>query len=232
MLLCPHQGLCNRLENAFAFINDTRARGETISLIWQNNDECSGNFHELFHPILGLEIVQIPVPKDHKQMWVPMTKESYTILGNDLKPTEWVQCKVDWWTGKMNNDFIAVHVRHTDLLGWAEWAYGLDIRGNEVFYDFIDSYPSDTKIFLATDNQRDQNLFIKRYGERVFFEKMVPNQAKRRKTNLRDAVIDMFVCAKAKAFLGTRTSSFSKAILALRKEVDKCFDSYYNPPRV
>ncbi len=232
MLLCPHQGLCNRLENVFAFINETRKRGETITLIWQDNDECKGDFNELFQPIQGLNVVKMPVPSDHKQVWIPMTPDAYETLGRDLKPTEWVQCKVDWWKGMMKDDYIALHVRHTDFVGWMDWAYHVDIRENTDMYEFVDSFPIDTRIFLASDNPRDQNLFRQRYGERVFFEKIVPDPTKRRKTTLREAVIDMFVCAGAKAFMGTRGSSFSKTILALRKDVDKISNLYYNPPRV
>lgn len=230
MILCPHQGLCNRLENVFSHLGETRARGETLTLIWQDNAECSGNFYDFFLPIEGLEIVDIPVPENHKQIWTPMTPSFYELMGRELKPTEMVLSKTKEWTDLMG-EFIAAHVRHTDFIYWADYAFKIDIKSNRHFFAFIDEHEPDTKIFLASDNAADQGGFRRRYGERVFFNPITPSQD-RRKTTLQEAVIDLFVCVAAKDFLGTRCSSFSKTILTLRNEIDKIFTPYYNPPHV
>lgn len=223
MILSPTQGLGNRLENVFGFINTTREKGEKITLVWRNNGECSGSFCDCFLPIEGFEVTNTPCgPVDN--VWSPLSVRQYVTMGNDLKLTPVVEKEVNEWKQRMG-DYIAVHVRKTDFVTHVRRSYGMDVSHNDVYYAFIDSVPSN--VFLATDNTTDQALFKERYGSRVFFNPISPSK-NLRQTSFREAVVDMFVCAGAREFLGTRASSFSKTILALRKEVDKIFGPYYN----
>ena len=77
-----------------------------------------------------------------------------------------------------------------------------------IFFKFIDSQPKNIYIYLATDNRKTQDKFIKKYGNRIKINKMIIQNDKVRQTNLEDAIIDLFVCSRAKKFKGSGWSSF------------------------
>jgi len=65
---------------------------------------------------------------------------------------------------------------------------------------------------LASDNKGSQDVFLSKYGDRVYISKRLdlrydPKNPLKRATLLDDAVIDMFVCSKARHFKGSNESS-------------------------
>ena len=118
--------------------------------------------------------------------------------------------------------FAAVHVRRTDHV--ALW--GISTPDDE-FYTFVDKalqYKSKGShggacVFVATDNAKTQSLYAQRYGtSRVHaLHPIEMSPTALRHTSVRDAVIDLYVCASSRVFKGTRGSSFSDAIWLIRK---------------
>lgn len=56
------------------------------------------------------------------------------------------------------------------------------------WYNFINSFPKNTPVYLATDNVDTQNIFIKKYPNILYWKKIEHNN-NLRKTSLVDAVI-------------------------------------------
>ena len=82
----------------------------------------------------------------------------------------------------------------------------------------MERYP-DNKIYLATDNSETQDLFVERYGkDRVVYNMpiLAGDDSKIRQTSIKDAVIDLFACARALHFKGSGYSSFSSIIQKLK----------------
>jgi hypothetical protein len=79
---------------------------------------------------------------------------------------------------------------------------------------FINQYPSSLKVYIATDNYETQQKFINFYGDRLIYKKIEASD-NLRQTSLQDAVVDMYVCAGAKYFLGS-ISNFTDIINQLR----------------
>ncbi len=109
---------------------------------------------------------------------------------------------------KFLNDFDAIHVRRTDFKGRR--------IPNEEFYAFIDEAEGKTPIFLAADDVDTQIVFSKKYKGQLRINRALKKTYAIRQSTLSDAVVDMFVCAGAKFFMGTDGSSFTKMIELLR----------------
>lgn len=107
-----------------------------------------------------------------------------------------------------------MHVRRTDHseLAKQKGKYTSD----KDFYDFIELFPSNTPIFLATDNFKTQKQFLDKYKGRIYVYKMIYPVESLRQTSLKDSIIDMFICSKIKNFKGSGYSSFSDTIKILK----------------
>ena len=81
------------------------------------------------------------------------------------------------------------------------------------------STPSPPAVFVATDNAATQAAFAERLGaSRVVTTAAIePNPTSLRHTPVSSAVVDIFVCASASVFKGSRGSTFSDAIWNLRQ---------------
>ena len=87
---------------------------------------------------------------------------------------------------------------------------------DDEYIKFIDQYPKDLRIYIATDNVDTQDKFIDIYGKRMIYKKIFKSE-KLRQTSVQDAVKDMYVCAGAKYFMGSPWSSFTDTITEIRK---------------
>eukprot|EP00316_Scyphosphaera_apsteinii_P023721 CAMPEP_0119320860 /NCGR_PEP_ID=MMETSP1333-20130426/53762_1 /TAXON_ID=418940 /ORGANISM="Scyphosphaera apsteinii, Strain RCC1455" /LENGTH=328 /DNA_ID=CAMNT_0007327681 /DNA_START=8 /DNA_END=990 /DNA_ORIENTATION=+ len=156
-----------------------------------------------------------------------------------LRPVPSIEAAIANRLQQCGNAFVAVHVRRTDHAV----LYGRNVSDAE-FFSFLDKH-SDCAIYLATDNARTQKIYTERYAERIkalvpipphannehesdaiarkegakHVENFVPEKqcSDARHTAVRDAVVDLYVCAEARHFKGTFLSSFSDTILQLRR---------------
>ena len=139
-----------------------------------------------------------------------------------LVPIASIQAEIAAMVRQCGDGFAAVHVRRTDHV--ALW--GISTPDDE-FYTFVDKalqYKSKGShggacVFVATDNAETQSLYAQRYGtSRVHaLHPIEMSPTALRHTSVRDAVIDLYVCASSRVFKGTRGSSFSDAIWLIRK---------------
>jgi hypothetical protein len=84
-----------------------------------------------------------------------------------------------------------------------------------MFFSFLDKH-SNMNIYLATDNRDTQDIFVNKYSTRIKCLKWINPTNNIRQTTLKDAVIDIFTCIKAKEFMGSGWSSFTDLINDLR----------------
>ena len=87
--------------------------------------------------------------------------------------------------------------------------------GARTDFKFIEDDP-EKKVFLATDNSETQKMFLSRYGDRICFYKEIKDSDELRKTDVVDAIIDLYICKDATKFKGTTGSSFTGFIQYLR----------------
>jgi len=218
-------GLCVRMYLIISYLNYARDNGKKLLCLWKKNDQCPGNFSEVFQKIddvcfleddfKELSIIKGEYPKGKHSWnmidgyWPSKYYKDYSLF----QPVQKLQDKIDSIVNNLGG-FISVHVRRTDFLGLAS---------NQDFFQFIDRYP-DLKIYLACDQKSTQETFLKKYGERIFINKYFkkewsPQDKLKRSSSLEDAVIDLFVASRAKYYKGSNNtengigpSSYSGAI--------------------
>jgi hypothetical protein len=124
-----------------------------------------------------------------------------------------------------------VHVRRTDLFT----ALPVEKHTRDAEFErFVDErmLASDKcNIFVAADNAESQTKLSERCGSRGRVHKTIRPSGALRQTALRDAVVDLFVCAAATdGFMGSHGSSFSDAIRSLRVMQGRASMAEHRPP--
>ena len=107
-----------------------------------------------------------------------------------------------------------MQVRRTDHVSLAKQhtRYTTD----EAVHAFLDSH-STKDVYVASDNADTYHALRDRYPLRIPlpYHPVVTNAALRH-TDVQDAVVDLYVCAAASEFFGSRWSSFADTIRQLR----------------
>ena len=135
-----------------------------------------------------------------------------------MKPLPHIQTNIDDFKKllqKSNPNYIACHIRRTDMIKLYKEKNISTYLSDQDYMHFINQYPVNLKVYIATDNYETQQTFINFYGDRLIYKKIEPS-TNLRQTSLQDAVIDMYVCAGAKYFLGSVKSNFTYTITQLR----------------
>ena len=215
-------GLCNKLQVLLSYLNKANKEGKKLRLYWNINRECPERYNNLFESIPNIEINYIYNENYKKQKYKydyltwwnkdnkDYIKDGYYLL---LKPIPSIQNEIDIIKQKLGKEYIACHIRRTDAL--TSSGYKDNIKNDEEYINFIDKYPKDLKIYIATDCRDTQKKFIDIYGDRIIYKKIEDND-NLRQTSLQDAVKDIYVCVGAKYFIRS-IGSFSDTIMHLRK---------------
>jgi hypothetical protein len=202
-------GLNNRIMIILSYLYKANQEGKKLRVFWKNSDDCPGDFKDIFKSIPNVDIIYNIDKYDFNGDVVKIPNnllQDYRLL----QPIDSLQEEIDNTKKLLNYEYIACHLRRTD--GW-NW-YINDRHTDEEYMDFIDQYPQELKIYIATDCRDTQQKFIDKYGDRLIYKKIEDND-NFRQTSLQDAVKDMYVCAGAKYFMRS-PGSFSNTIIHLR----------------
>lgn len=190
-----------------------------MEMYWTPSWACEGFFLDYFKPLEGVtfhtstSLFSNTVYKIH-----PDYIHDRNLL-KDLKLNDRMEREMaDLWDRiGAPSEMVAIHVRRTDHTELAK--KNQCFTTDEEFFEFVDRYP-DKKIYLATDNSETQEMFVERYGkDRVVYNMpilAIGDDPKIRQTSIKDAVIDLFACARALHFMGSGYSSFSSIIHNLK----------------
>jgi len=207
-------GLNNRIQVLLSYLYRANREGKKLKIVWILDEQCPDRFDTLFNPINNVTILYNEIDNNNYDYrnWdkenTDYIKQNYYDL---LKPINSIQLEIDNLKNKLQ-DYIAVHIRRTDATTH-QW-YSHHIKSDEEYINFINSYPSNMKIYIATDCRITQETFINLYRDRIVYKKIEPTN-ELRQTSLQDAVKDMYVCAGAKYFMRSH-GSFSDTIEYLR----------------
>jgi hypothetical protein len=222
----PIHGLSNRIRVILGFLKSKS--GSKLKVYWINDYTCNGNFTDIFEPIDNVEIIENPknLPKmDYYGLEeYPVILERHNILYSLQEHKDiYKKLKLKKNLNDIVNNFIKVnnlengislHIRRTDHIELA--TMNKKFSEDEEFHDFINKFPKDTPIFLATDNKESQEKFMDRYKGRIFIYKKIEDNNNHRKTSLEDAAIDAFIASRIKNFKGSGYSSYSELIETLK----------------
>jgi len=187
-------------------------------VVWEPHHECcNAGFLDVFEPIDGLTVLKhgsgVETTDPDRQWSHHLSK---------VRPRPEIQSRIDALKASMGS-YDAMHMRRTDHI------LDTHVAGrhttDEEFYAFATS--RDAPLYLATDNGRTQRAVADWIGHRLVIGNHIPDLAHEhrggdgvRHTSLADAVVDAWVCAGARRFMGSRESSFSDLIQLLRVKGD------------
>jgi len=214
-------GLNNKLRVLLAYLYIANVENKKLRIIWIKDDQCPDNFNNLFEEINNVEFVytkEIPNKLvDYNTGWTDHDDYIENNYFKYLKPIKSIQDDINNTKKLLNNNYISCHIRRTDIVTLKNYfGSNFTMHLDTEYIKFIDQYPKDMKIYIATDNQDTQEKFINIYGNRLIYKK-IEKSNNLRQTSLADAVKDMYVCAGAKYFMGSPWSSFTDTINELRK---------------
>ena len=227
IIVSTNGGLNNRLRVLLSYLYKANIENKKLKLIWIKDAACNDDFENLFQDIDNVTIIKSM--DNYSDFEKKRTKyvdyDTWDIENSDyvknnynklLKPIPKLQTIINNYKNKLNNNYIACHIRRTDTIGVSYVKHKTD----EEYMKYIDQYDNNLKIYIATDNRDTQDTFVKKYGDRFIVKLIEPNN-NFRQTSVQDAVVDIFVCVDAKYFLGTFGSSFSDTIYQMRNEENK-----------
>lgn len=207
-------GLANRLRVVLSHL----ATHGPIGVVWVPDGEIAGaRFEDVFMPLAAVTF------------YYHATGASYRTC--DPAPNAPAQWERDYALLHLRGDhaqryrelrpvepYSAIHVRRTDHDAIA----AQDPTRDDEFAEFIQS--AHRIVYIATDNGTTQRRFISAVLETgrtpvyvaPIHEHERQDMSGQRNTTLADSAIDLFMCAGADTFKGTRHSSFSNLIHTLR----------------
>lgn len=216
MIVQAAGGLCNRLRVVLSW----HSEDPSARFVWKRDGEIAGaTFLDVFEPVDWLtwasqderaDVVTCDPCPDARVGW----ERDYRAL--TLRPY-W---QSEWGRLREMRPYSAIHVRRTDHL---EYARSL---GNETYAsEFVEWLGrSKLRVFVASDShsaQKEARGWVDQCGRASFHSCAIKshayeNMGGRRNTELGYAAVDLFTCAGAVEFMGTRESSFSNCVTMLR----------------
>ena len=230
-------GLGNKLRVLLSHRELARDVGRALVVLWKLDPACPARFCDLFEALSGVTIVYsdaVDLRAALHALGVHETSisgavhcapaiagtERETLMYADLRPSALLATEVASTVASCGTDFIAIHVRRTDLVA----QHGISTPDGE-FELFLDAH-APRPAYVATDNAATQAHFAEQLGARYRSYATIEaadapsgaalGSASRRHTSMSHAAVDVLVAVEATLFKGSRGSSFSELIWHLR----------------
>jgi hypothetical protein len=219
IVVCGVSGVGNKVRVLLSYLYKARQERKKLIFYWfYEKDVCPEYYGNLFQNIPDVTIINISSNFHVFYLlcnYIGLHQENKEYINHKyyslLKPIPKLQDKINEYKHNLQNYYISCHIRRTDSVGHVEFKHNTD----EDYMNYIDSHDSNLKIYIATDNRDTQEIFIKKYGDRLFIKPIIPS-TNVRQTSVQDAIIDIYTCAGANYFMGTEGSSFSDMINYIR----------------
>ena len=209
-------GLCNRLQHVIS----ARAAYGPLLVTWDLQEPAlaGARFSDLFEPLDGVEFREHGTAPESCHVCAD-APEGWERGYLELKPRLDIVERIGAIAGEYN--YVAVHIRRSS--GHAELLERLAVTAttDEDFLRWLGQYP-DHVVYLATDNAKTQAAWLGRLGRAIVNREILTGTERQGlgnhaiHTSVADAVVDLYVCAGATHFMGTRGSSFTDTINRLR----------------
>lgn len=208
----------------FPFCNESKEllKKETNDICisnWENHENLIQKKHLLGNNNIFIENVVhiIGTEEDNTSLYNPqptknLKKTEYLLeISNTLKKIEPINCiksKILETTSLFNDDIVGIHFRSRD---------GGFISNNKYeLKKFIDTIPSNKKIYLSSDHE-DSEIYIKEiFKERILtmqnpFGNNINSKTNNSKESVMNGICEMYILSKCQSLYGTKSSSFTFA---------------------
>ncbi len=224
ILILLRHGLANRLRTIVGYLYIAEKLGRKIHFHWDTTDkECNGSWEDLFEPVEFITSCA-PVPREFYYFIGQNTvdriiKGHFPEENRATYSSPWIrEIELEYYLRfRIQPDilarvqevapqepFAAVHIRRTDHTVLAKEAG--KYTSFEKFNEFIQKHKL---VYLATDSRDVQ----KKYPQLLRNREITKEAALQlRQTSLKDAMVDVLVCAQAEHFMGSGYSSFTHLV--------------------
>jgi hypothetical protein len=213
--LRPLGGLGNRLQAILSY----RAVHGKLDVFWAPSDEVSyASWDRVFAPLDDVRFVEDSSVDVEDWAVCQGAPVGWERAYGELIPAMRVLDKL--YAPQCVADYLAVHIRRTDYVH-NKGAHGGHIVPLVAYHNWALQWPS-LSVYLATDNGETQRGLRALIGhDRVLFQQLDGAEEqgefdRKRQGTLADAVVDIWRCRGAKAFMGSPGSSFTATIERLR----------------
>lgn len=210
-------GMVDRIGQLFSFRIKSEIRERSALVVSSPVDvACNGDLLSMFESVRGVlevhGVINGPCIRDKWESIYYDREAAMAQAADELRLNSDVSEDVRATMDTMGSSFVAVHVRRTDKMFC--WSRPM-MRDLSSFFGTLDG--STTPIYLATDSEDVQKVFMERYGARVNIRRRIVNTpGQLRSTSLMDAVVDLAVCTAAPSFEGDPCSGWFRLITAFR----------------
>ena len=209
----PLGGFGNRIRVVFSYLIYCLQNNKKLYVIWRLDDACNGYYLDYFIPIPNVIFKTKKIKTDYQgEFAYKCSQKDYLLALKLLIPKTSLQKEIDEKKGF--HKYNAFHVRRTDHIKLAK--RNKKFTTDEEFFNFISI--SKLPVYGAFDNYQTQKMFLEKYPA-IRYNILIPNNNLRRKTLLKDSIIDIFVCRDSELFFPSGYSSFSDLIMNLRKSI-------------
>ena len=219
LVIMPEGGLCNMLRVVFSWYAKAKKENRELIVCWALSDACPGFFLDYFKPVPGIRFIKgyNPGAKYDYQGCGVLEEFNHPSMYAALNPKPHIHARINANIAELStsgSDFMAIHARRTDHIKDA--MANNKFTSDAGFFEFLDKQSPESNIYLATDNLGTQEIYTSRYSTRIKAMKWITPRRTLRQTDLEDAVVDIYTCVGATAFMGSGWSSFSDLINDLR----------------
>ena len=199
-------GLANRLRAILSY----RAHYGPLTVVWEPDEYVSyGRWADVFEPIDGVTFEDRGAWHIEAYAPHPSAKDGWLKAYGELVPK----------IGNLDPSPLAIHIRRTDHVPMLKELGRLPQRLDE-WRDWTSARSG--SVWIACDNGETQRAMMQYLGDRARLYELLPGKEEQglvdhhRNGSLKHAVVDLYMCAAADEFRGTRDSSFSDTIDVLR----------------
>lgn len=140
-----------------------------------------------------------------KRIWMASCKAFYKeedVCYSMFKPTDLLQTQIDEVVNTFPKSIVGMQIRRTDHVT------AIQSSPTRCFEEVIERLDKDTKIYLATDDEREKNYFLQKYGSRIITRTSVLERGSVR--GIQDAVVEMYILGSTQKIYGSKSSSFGQ----------------------
>ena len=218
-------GLCNRLKCVVNALEVAEKLGSKLSIDWQPSYSCGIEYGDLFdygpsHANLDDSIQvstwKLPYNCDFKfnniktdvrnKILKYIHKVKTRIRYNYIKEAE---DYIEAWSEFVSfKDIVGLHIRRNEFILSHDKKQSTDTQ----FFDKIDAIIKknpDTKFYLATDSKHTEDIFKKRYKDKIYtFYKTCLDRSKPQA--IKEAMIELLILSKFKTLIVSGLSTYSE----------------------
>lgn len=166
--------------------------------------------HLAFNKVLGENIVgyknvDYSFLRPQSNVWMASCRAFYNedeLQYNMFRPIDSLQAQIDAVVSNFPTSVVGMQIRRTDHVT------AIQSSPTRCFEEVIERLDKDTKIYLATDDEREKNYFLQKYGSRIITRTSVLERGSVR--GIQDAVVEMYILGSTQKIYGSKSSSFGQ----------------------